>query len=811
MLIALLLIMGTSVSTLAIPRTHTVTVKADGSFAPQHLLIHQGDTVMWQLNNATDAIIPVDTAGTQDICSAYKPYHPKGMNEFTGPMPRAASGIFVLGPMGKKSMWPGFKEEVGKTACRHCEQDGTLQALIGDDSTTPQDETQCLCETGMPYATMEETWADPDITGVFIRLDWNAVHKGPGQFEWEALDWEIQQAVDHGKLYSLVFRAGERGTPGWIFNPSLLPRAVPSMAGQASRVEIALPQVVKRLHFQDGSSKLEQDKCGPEEGMDLGSPADATYRKYYFELLRAAAAHLKEKNAWYRALAYIKPSGMNLFTDENRLPNRCTPGCLCNTEVWAAKGKGDYTPTALKNFYTEQMQLLADEFPDKDMSYMLIQAGFPLVNEAGEYLGQPGVEAWTKGPVLADKCIFPNPDKVKDDKGKLPYGTQQTECILQVGKEKHGLRFAVQHNGLGPLCDDIPEDADNLDECLPNKWAKNAGKDGHIIGYQTNNADKVGSREQLEAAFQNGYCNSNETATFFEIYEQRLWEVRQRSRQGVLDPNAGSSLGTCKFTPSSNRTLRDWADMLHAWRNSDEHPVGPSEPFPAVKHEHTFKRTINASVQAFTYVHGSKCHAGKAGVVTVVPDITTRGDTSSQTHVAGYDHLGPAHKPTPATVHSLPAVTPNRVIALRGISLAEATNASCALSLSFQALPGQTEKDTSLGVDASLSGPPTCQSPTQLGLAKFDDGQHFVHGIRVCTSGPIPRVKGIEIYATKVNEDGTISGQGVSERFVASGCSAWSPTRFCPAGKVAVGVLSYFTDGGGFSGLALQCMALQAL
>ena len=105
-----------------------------------------------------------------------------------------------------------------------------------------------------------------------------------------------------------------------------------------------------------------------------------------------------------------------------------------------------------------------------------------------------------------------------------------------------------------------------MDECLPNKWAKDAGKDGHIIGYQTNNAEKVGSPQQLEAAFQNGYCNSD--ATFFEIYEQRLWEVRQRSRQGVLDPNAGSSPGTCQLTPSSHRTLRDWAAMLHARREA---------------------------------------------------------------------------------------------------------------------------------------------------------------------------------------------------------------------------------------------------
>ena len=80
-----------------------------------------------------------------------------------------------------------------------------------------------------------------------------------------------------------------------------------------------------------------------------------------------------------------------------------------------------------------------------------------------------------------------------------------------------------------------------------------------------------------------------------------------------------------------------------------------------------------------------------------------------------------------------------------------------ARSLAFEALPGQTEFGDE-SEDASLSGPATCQSPSQLGLAKFDDAQHFVHGLRVCTNGTIPRVQGIEIYAAKVHEDGTVGG-----------------------------------------------------
>ncbi len=93
--------------------------------------------------------------------------------------------------------------------------------------------------------------------------------------------------------------------------------------------------------------------------MELGSPADPNYRLHYFNLLKAAARHIRERNAWYRALAYVKPSGANLFSHENRLPNNCEAQCeVCNPQVWAEQG--DYTPTALYEFYRPFPISLAD-------------------------------------------------------------------------------------------------------------------------------------------------------------------------------------------------------------------------------------------------------------------------------------------------------------------------------------------------------------------------------------------------------------------------------------------------------------------
>src|SRR4030095_3699501 len=86
---------------------------------------------------------------------------------------------------------------------------------------TPSVNGQYLCATGPAFTTMEETWADGSNVGVFIRLLWNRVQPRPGtdgsRFDWSYLEREIDQAVRHGKVYSLAIKAGVDGTPDWIF------------------------------------------------------------------------------------------------------------------------------------------------------------------------------------------------------------------------------------------------------------------------------------------------------------------------------------------------------------------------------------------------------------------------------------------------------------------------------------------------------------------------------------------------------------------------------------------------------------------
>jgi hypothetical protein len=71
---------------------------------------------------------------------------------------------------------------------------------------------------------------------------------------------------------------------------------------------------------------------------------------------------------------------------------------------------------------------------------MLVQAGFPLVNGAGEYEGQEVVDSDGNGVRV--------PDPARTLLHPLPGGVEQTTTILERGFAEHDYGFAVQHNAL---------------------------------------------------------------------------------------------------------------------------------------------------------------------------------------------------------------------------------------------------------------------------------------------------------------------------------------------------------------------------
>jgi hypothetical protein len=518
--------------------TVTVKVNPDGSFSPSVVTIASGDTVEWTLTGPGDSIIPVNWDGVSSgVCSAVKPYSASDPNDLTGPMPLAVSGIFSLSPI-----------DLGLTVLP------ASSTCAGGQPPAGVAGSQMLCHGGLPGATMDATWQDPSLTGVFIRLLWKDVQIAPGtadsSFDFTILDREVSKAVKNGKVYSLAIRAGDDGTPSWLFSNGVTP-----------------------LQLQDSGDDTEG--CGTR--MTLGTPTEITYQNHYFDLLRKVAAHIKSRADWYRALAYIKPSGANLLTHENRLPKRCSAGCICNPQVFAQRG---YTPSALYAFYQAQTNLLASEFPNKTMVYALIQDGFPRVNNSGGYETSDGSSSG----------------------GVLPGGTEQTQTILNNGQAAHGLKFAVAHNGL---------QIKKTDNCLnninglgcPNKWVLQEGLEGQVTGWQTVNSEKVSNPADVESALQNALSNSQ--GVYVELYEERFWEAVHQPNK-FLDPLA------------SGRTMAQWATAFHNRRRSLFPTLG--DPFPPT-YRHTFTRTQSTGNQIFYYIHGSKCGIGPsaAGAVVILP------------------------------------------------------------------------------------------------------------------------------------------------------------------------------------------------
>ena len=500
-----------SLAAAAQPKTVTIRVNADGTFSPQTAYVKAGDTVRWEGLTRTDSIVSANAAtGYPALCNARGAYDPA---DLTGPAVFAPSGVFTLSPLDA-----GFLETTAATCPA-----GTRQTFAGDNGKR-------ICAGGAPYeTTMDSTWKSPAATGVFIRLLWKDVNPRAGVFDFTIMQREIDKAIQNGKVYSLGIKAGDDGTPDWIFSTTL-----------------------PRLKFDDAGDNPAPGACGNK--MDLGNPTRAAYKQLYFAMLTEVARVIKTRADWYRALAYIKISGANLVSHENRLPNECNTGCICAPQVWAGDG---YKPSGLYTFYDEQMALMKSLFPGKAMAYALIQDGFPKVNETGGYQLSNGASS---------------------NAAALPDGTEQTIEIMNRGQAKIGLPFVVQHNGVKAKPTGCNFDGQHpkpnrgylqyweIGSGCPNRWAVKEGAEGQLTGYQTVNKEQVGTREELDLTFQNVWDNSD--GMFFELYEDMFW-LAENTGRGLL--------------PRSGKTITQWADELHKRRNDPIFPqhIAAKTAFPS--------------------------------------------------------------------------------------------------------------------------------------------------------------------------------------------------------------------------------------
>jgi len=511
------------------------TVDAAGNISPQQAELHSGQTAVWTFATASPANALVrQTWISPNYVAA--PYDPSYVNEFMTPLPKGMSGIFVI-----SENEGGFVEQT--TPCVAPSEMRATRTVAGQQ--------QYLCTTDPSRTapnyqkTMDSTWANPAITGVFIRLKWSDLQTSPTTYDDSILLREVDKAVANGKLYSIGIKSGAENdaTPSWLFYPP------PAGAG--------LTPVM--LDWNEDSSSCNTPLHA------YGDPTDPTYRQLYFDMLSHVASVLKQNSARWRSLAYVKLSGANSRSAENRLPNGCKVGrgCTCNNRAWAEAG---YTPDGLVLFYQEQMARIAREFPGKSMSYSLIQAGFPRVNNEGCYLGitmticPTNVNSPMIGPFAQTEAII--------NHARSTYGDDVTIAHLGLGPKPDFSNTAVYTTGTGcPLPKDLNGNdvfgPNGVGSGCPNKWVTDVGATGGLTHFQTNNASGVSNTMQLASALDNMWSNSN--SAMLEIYEARAWEAND----SILDPT---------LPPAQRRTLAQWNQRLHDRRRNNFPALGDPAP-----------------------------------------------------------------------------------------------------------------------------------------------------------------------------------------------------------------------------------------
>ena len=321
-----------------------------------------------------------------------------------------------------------------------------------------------------------------DISGFYMSIPWSQFQTEVDTFETEHIKDALNAAVENDQYVVFGIGAGGRYTPEEVLRDAGVPL----------------------YEFEDTwGSNATEGNCGTK--MLLGNPTDESYQREYFKAIRALGEIVASNELWMDHVAYIKLSGANLLTQENRLPKSVAPGCINNSRVWAEAG---YTPNGIVDFYTKQMEVVQEVFPGKPMIYALIQAGFPKTNNYGDYLLENG----------------------QSSGAKLINGITQTEMILESGIENYGKLFVPSHNGIRA-------------NALPNFWTRYSSETyGVGVAYQTANERRVSTLAQLQATLEN--LRENTLAHYLEIYPNLALEAIENDGKLVEESESEAEFNT---------------------------------------------------------------------------------------------------------------------------------------------------------------------------------------------------------------------------------------------------------------------------
>lgn len=204
------------------------------------------------------------------------------------------------------------------------------------------------------------------VDGASISLEWNRIELRPGEYDWSTFDpWIVKTVAAHKKLAVGVI-AGDFA-PEWLYGDKIgVPRLQFSFNKTSTGVNCA---TLNQPEFWSG-----------------------VYLKRYAGLLNALAAHLHEMpisgqqaGAAYDALRVVKISGINVTTEELRVPaNKPDNGPCKQSDAAAVWANGGYTPDKALAAWTTIAEDTNRAFPDKILAVDIIhRRAFPTVDGAG--------------------------------------------------------------------------------------------------------------------------------------------------------------------------------------------------------------------------------------------------------------------------------------------------------------------------------------------------------------------------------------------------------------------------------------------
>jgi hypothetical protein len=210
----------------------------------------------------------------------------------------------------------------------------------------------------------------PSVDGVVIRLYWNALEPGRGQFDFSTLDQEIASVTAAKKHFSLAVIVGGF-TPSWV-------------AEAGAKV---LPFTVSP-HQGAGN-------CRP---LQIPVPWDPVYLQSLDGMIRGVGANITGDPARFDAMTQIKVTGIGEYTEETRMPietpdqSQTCPLTDAPAE-WMANG---YRPSLVESAWNHMLDSWAAAFPGRSLGNNFVNNSFPNIGENGQTTKRASLALTTK-------------------------------------------------------------------------------------------------------------------------------------------------------------------------------------------------------------------------------------------------------------------------------------------------------------------------------------------------------------------------------------------------------------------------------